>query len=286
MKKLFNSKFLFVAVVTILIISVIMLVGCSPFKDAPQGITIDSRKFTKIKDKRMFAEAEDYQGYIYKNGEEAFCFRIKSPDIEEGKKYPMVIFLHGMGDWGNDNSRHMYHSLIDSVEAYVNEPTFVFMPQAVKNWDWSDKGLLSDKGGMDKLYNECLDKLIVQYPIDPSRVYLTGMSMGGHGTIWQATQHSEKYAAIMPVCGLFYFEKGGIQVSNLEKIINKPMWFFHSRNDDAVEFSNSPRLIAELEKLGATNIKSTWFDEPLHDITKLAYDNAEVWQWLFSQRLN
>ncbi len=110
--------------------------------------------------------------------------------------------------------------------------------------------------------------------------------MGGHGTIWQATQHSEKYAAIMPVCGLFYFEKGGIQVSNLEKIINKPMWFFHSRNDDAVEFSNSPRLINELEKLGATNIKSTWFDEPLHDITKLAYDNAEVWQWLFSQRLN
>ena len=107
--------------------------------------------------------------------------------------------------------------------------------------------MLSDKGGMDKLYNECLDKLLVQYPIDPSRVYLTGMSMGGHGTIWQATQHSEKYAAIMPVCGLFYFEKGGIQVSNLEKIINKPMWFFHSRNDDAVEFSNSPRLIGELQ---------------------------------------
>lgn len=263
-----------------------LLVGCSLFKEAPQGISIDSRKFTKIKDKRMYAEAEDYQGYIYKNGEEAFCFRMKSPEIEEGKKYPMVVFLHGMGDWGNDNSRHMYHSLIDSVAQYIDEPAFVFMPQAIKNWDWTDVGVLSDKGGMDKLYNECLDKLIVQYPIDKSRVYLTGMSMGGHGTIWQATQHPEKYAAIMPVCGLFYFEESGIQVKNLNNIVKKPMWFFHSHNDKTVDFSNSTKLIAELENLGAQNIKSTWFEEPLHDITKLSYDNADVWEWLFSQKLN
>lgn len=280
-----NKSLIFISIVLVLLCSC-FLIGCTPFKDAPQGISEDNRNFTKIKDERMYAEVEDYKGYIYKSGNDAFCFRLKSPEIEENKSYPLVIFLHGMGDWGSDNSSHMYHSLIDSVDKYVTEDSFVFMPQAVKNWDWSDDGVLVDKGGMDKLYNECLDKLLDKYPIDRNRVYLTGMSMGGHGTIWQATNHPEKYAAIMPVCGLFYFEKDGIQVNNLDKIIDKPMWFFHSRNDKTVPFDNSTKLIKELEGLGAKNIKSSWFDEPLHDITSLSYDNAEVWKWLFSQKLN
>lgn len=269
----------------LLLVCMTFLIGCTPFKEYSQGLSEDTRTFTKIKDKRMFAEAEDYKGYVYKSGDDAFCFRLKSPEIEQDKQYPMVVFLHGMGDWGTDNSSHMYHSLIDSVAKYVKEECFVFMPQAVKNWDWSDSGRLVDKGGMDKLYNECLDLLLNKFPIDKSKVYLTGMSMGGHGTVWQATQHPEKYAAIMPVCGWYYSEKASIQVEKLQNIANKPMWFFHSRNDKTVAFDNSTKLIAELKTLGATNIKTSWFDEPLHDITGLSYDNTEVWQWLFKQKL-
>ena len=63
------------------------------------------------------------------------------------------------------------------------------------------------------------------------------------------------------------------------------MWFFHSRNDKTVPFDNSIKLINELESLGAKDIKTSWFDEPLHDITKLSYDDREVWDWLFSQSL-
>ena len=285
MNRLKKINLLAIVILSVAILS-IFLIGCTPFKEAPQGLSEDTRTFTKISDKRMFAEAPDYKGYIYKSGEQAFCFRFKSPEIEKDKKYPLVVFLHGMGDWGSDNSRHMYRSLIDSVEKYAPEDAFVLMPQAIKDWDWSDIGVLVDKGGMDKLYNECLDLLLDKYPIDKDRVYLTGMSMGGHGTIWQATNHSEKYAAIMPVCGLFYFEKTGIQVQNLDKIADKPMWLFHSRNDKTVPFDNSVKLIKELESLGAKNIKSSWFDEPLHDITKLSYDKKEVWDWLFSQSLN
>lgn len=285
MKSKNKFKFLSVSVIVVLVICALFLIGCMPFKDAPQGLSEDTRSFTKIKDERMYAEAEDYKGYIYKSGDNAFCFRLKSPEIQSDKQYPLIVFLHGMGDWGSDNSRHMYRSLIDSVEKYAPEDAFVFMPQAVKNWDWSDTGVLVDKGGMDKMYNECLDLLLDKYPIDKKRVYLTGMSMGGHGTVWQATNHAEKYAAIMPVCGLFYFEKSGIQVQNLDKIADKPMWFFHSRNDKTVPFDNSIKLINELESLGAKDIKTSWFDEPLHDITKLSYDDREVWDWLFSQSL-
>lgn len=282
-RKILNKLPIF-AIAVVLLVGMLFMTSCTPFKEAPQGLSEDTRSFTKIADKRMFAEAKDYKGYVYKSGEQAFCFRFKSPEqIEQGKKYPLVVFLHGMGDWGSDNSSHMYHSLIDSVKKYAPEDCFVFMPQAVKNWDWSDDGVLTDKGGMDNLYNECLDEIFEQFPVDKSRVYLTGMSMGGHGTIWQACEHSQNYAAIMPVCGLYYFEKGGIQVKNLQNITNIPMWFFHSRNDNTVPFNNSTRLIEELKGLGADNIKSSWFDEPLHDITALAYDNSEVWTWLFAQ---
>lgn len=281
-----KAKFSLIFILTILcLMSCSTLIGCTPFKNFEQGLSEDTRTFTKIKDKRMYAEAEDYKGFVFKSGEDAFCFRLKYPEIEQGKQYPMVIFLHGMGDWGTDNSSHMYHSLIDSVKKYVQEECFVFMPQAVKNWDWSDTGRLVDNGGMDKLYNECLDLLLQKYPIDKNRVYLTGMSMGGHGTVWQATQHPEKYAAIMPVCGWYYSDKSGIQVENLQNIANKPMWFFHSRNDKTVPFNNSTELIEDLKALGAKDIKTSWFDEPLHDITSLAYDNKIVWDWLFEQRL-
>ncbi|MDE6565953.1 MAG: hypothetical protein K2L47_02660, partial [Clostridia bacterium] len=287
MKSKNKFKFLSVSVIVVLVICALFLIGCMPFKDAPQGLSEDTRNFTKIKDERMYAEAEDYKGYIYKSGEDAFCFRLNSPNIEDGKNYPMVIFLHGMGDYGSDNSKHMYRSLIDSVAKYAPEDTFVFMPQGIKNWDWSSDSVLTGKGGMDKLYNECLDVLLEKFPIDRSRVYLTGMSMGGHGTIWQVTNYPEKYAALMPVCGWFYYDGSGEKsVNNLDKIVNKPMWFFHSRNDKTVPFNNSTKLVEELESLGATNIKTSWFDEPLHDITSLAYDKEEVWQWLFKQKLN
>lgn len=288
-KNLFKRSATIVSVMLITALFAIVLVGCTPFKDAPQGMSEDARTFTKISDKRMYAEAEDYKGYIYKSGEEAFCFRLKSPDtIEDGKVYPLVVFLHGKGDYGSDNSKHMYRSLIDSVEKYAPEDCFVFMPQGIKNRDWSDNGILTGKGGMDRLYNECLDILLEEYPIDNDRVYLTGMSMGGHGSVWQAANHPEKYAALMPVCGVFYYWDNGVRiVENLENIVGKPMWFFHSRNDNTVVFDNSPDLIAELKSLGATDdsIKTRWFDEPLHDITSLAYDSADVWQWLFAQKL-
>ncbi len=286
MKRLSKFKLLLVVVVALIVISSTMLIGCTPFKAAPQGISEDTREFTKIKDKRMYAEAKDYKGYIYKNGDEAFCFRFKSPNIEENKVYPLVIFLHGLGDFGSNNSSHMYRSLIDGVAQNAPEECFVFMPQGVKNYDWTDTGILTGKGGMDKLYNECLDLLLENYPIDKARVYLTGMSMGGQGTVWQATQHPEKYAGIIPLCGWYYL-KGvdEMKLKNLENIVDKPMKFFHSRNDNAVDFECSKKVVEKLKSLGATNIEFIEFDEPLHDITPLVYCEKELWQWLFSQKL-
>lgn len=272
-------------IVVIVAVCVSILCGCMSFASAPQGISEDSRTFKKIKDQRMYAEAPDYKGYIFKDGVESFCFRFKTPTtIEEGKAYPLVVFLHGMGDYGDDNSSHMYRSLIDSIAEYAPEDCYVFIPQGITNRDWSDNGIMTGKGGMDALYNKCLEQLIEDYNIDTNRIYLTGMSMGGHGTIWQATNHPDKYAALMPVCGLFYWDDGTAIVDKLETLKDMPIWLFHSKNDATVRFNNSTKLISELDRVGNTNYKARWFVVPAHDITTYAYDSQEVWQWLFSQK--
>lgn len=280
-----NKKIL--AIISIsLILCVATLVGCANFADAPQGISEDIRVFKKIKDQRMYAESEDYKGYIFKDGDDAFCFRLKTPEnIEENKVYPMVVFLHGMGDYGNDNSAHMYKSLINSVANYAPEDCYVFMPQGIKNYDWSATSIVTGKGGMDSLYNKCLDALIEQHNIDTNRIYLTGMSMGGHGTVWQATNHPNKYAAIMAVCGLFYWNDGTQLIDNIDTLKGMPIWLFHSENDETVNISNSYKLVEALKAIGNTKYKTSWFTVNKHDITVEAYDSAEVWQWLFTQKL-
>lgn len=209
-----------VAIVTAIMI---LLVACTPFgSDTPQGISLDTRTFKKISDERMIAEAENYGGYIFKDGDDVMTFRFKKPSkITEGEKYPLIVFLHGSGDGGTDNSRHMYKSLINSVGKYVGDDCFVLMPQADKKLDWTQIGGKSGDKGSSDLYNKMLDAVIaVNSAIDTNRVYLTGMSMGGNGTIYQAYNYPEKYAAVVALCG-YYNEN---IISDLSRFDGMGIW--------------------------------------------------------------
>lgn len=95
-----KKNYLLAMVILSVIILTLFLIGCTPFKDAPQGLSEDTRSFTKIKDERMYAEAEDYKGYIYKSGDNAFCFRLKSPEIHSDKQYPLIVFFAWYGRLG------------------------------------------------------------------------------------------------------------------------------------------------------------------------------------------
>lgn len=275
-----TNKRIIISVIALLVIFSCVLVACVPFgKDAPQGISEDTRTFKKIKDERMVAENTDYKGYIFKKGDSVMTFRLKSPTtIEENKKYPLIVFLHGMGDWGTDNSRHMYKSLIESVDKYVAEECYVFMPQTNKNYDWKGTHRKTGKKSED-IYNYCLDELIKTRAIDRDRVYITGMSMGGNGTLYQAYTHPEKYAAAVPLCGYFPDE----EFSDLSRLSDIALWLAHSRTDDVVAFEESEKLYNRLVASGRTDIKTTWIDDYKHDITLPVYNNAELWQWMLEK---
>lgn len=269
------------SIVALVAVVTILAVACVPFgSDAPQGISIDTRTFKKISDERMVAEAENYGGYIFKDGDDVMTFRFKKPSIiKENAKYPLIVFLHGRGDGGTDNSRHMYKSFINSVDKYVGDNCYVLMPQADKKLDWTQIGGKSGDKGSSDLYNKMLDAVIADNSaIDTSRVYLTGMSMGGYGTIYQAYNYPEKYAAVVALCGYYNEEI----ISDLSRFDDIGIWLEHSKTDDAVNYKESEGLYNRLISYGRStqDTKLNLIEKYKHDITEISYDNQALWQWL------
>lgn len=277
-----KSRFKQLSIVVAIIALLMIFAACTPFaSDAPLGISEDTRTFTKIKDARMVAEAEDYKGYIFKTEKQTMCYRLKSPkEIKENIKYPLIVFLHGSIDGGTDNSKHMFRSLIDNVKLNVGDDCYVFMPQGNAKSDWTN--YVDKKGkmkGMSEIYNACLDTLIEDMSIDKNRVYITGMSMGGGGTGFQISNFPQKYAAAMPLCG--YFPE--YIVSDISVLKNFPIWLGHSVKDPVVNFSESKGFYDRLVEIGNNDVHNTWLEGNAHDMTKPFYDNAEVWKWLMSK---
>lgn len=274
-------------IVAVVAVVTLLAVSCTPFgSDAPQGISLDTRTFKKISDERMIAEAENYKGYIFKDGDSVMTFRLKKPSvIKDDMKYPVIVFLHGRDDGGTDNSRHMYKSLINSVGKYVGDDCYVLMPQADKKLDWTQIGGKSGDKGSSDLYNKMLDAVIAENSaIDTNRVYLTGMSMGGNGTIYQAYNYPEKYAAVVALCG-YYNEN---IISDLSRFDGMGIWLEHSKTDDVVNYKESEGLYNRLISYGrSTNdTKLNLIEKYKHDITEISYDNQALWQWLMAYHKN
>lgn len=260
-----------VVVAAIALVCVCMTTAACVASGLHEGINRLYEKYKPVADERMYAEAPDYGGYAFVLGGETMKFRMKFPDrIEENKRYPLVVFLHGAGDNGTDNRKHMYRSVIDGIADYAPEDCFVVLPQTPKETDWTDSGY-------DGLYNALFRALLENFPIDRARVYLTGMSMGGFGTVYQAMKRPELYAAIMPLCG-------GSLWTDLSALKNMPVWVAHSDDDPAVDPIYSHFLYAELLRLGNDNVHCTWFADQGHQITKAFYAQPEVWTWLFAQK--
>lgn len=267
----------FLSVTVALCVAIALTLGACA-ANLSDGIHALDQTYRPVSDKRMYAEAPDYEGYVFVRGTERMNFRMKKPTVtEEGKTYPLVIFLHGAGDNGTDNRKHMYKSLIKGAAQYAPEECFVMLPQTPGDTDWTDGGNGVKGDGYGSLYNALLDAVMADQPIDADRIYLTGMSMGGFGTVYQAMTHPERYAAIMPLCG-------GSTWIDLTALADMPVWMAHSDDDPAVDPVFSHFLYAELLRLGNPNVRCTWYTDQGHQITQAFYSQPEVWTWLFSWR--
>lgn len=212
-------------------------------------------------------------------------YRLLKPlRVAEGKKYPLVVFLHGAGERGTDNEKQLIHGIpqFASNENREKYPCFLIAPQcpAAQRWvevDWSADSHMQPKeaGPAGRMTIELVEKAIKELPVDPKRVYITGLSMGGYGTWDLIARRPELFAAAAPVCG-------GADESTAEKIKHIPIWAFHGAKDTAVKPSRSRNMIAALEKVGAKP-KYTEYADVGHNSWDNAYKDPKFYQWLFDQ---
>ena len=189
-------------------------------------------------------------------------------DYDEKQKYPLVFFLHGAGERGDDLDVACSHGFMKHVRESGAEYPFIFVaPQcpADKFWGCYTESLLA-----------FLDYVCESLPVDKDRIYLTGLSMGGTGTWMLAMAASERFAANAPICGSGIYWYGGA----LTKL---PIMVYHGDCDDIVPIHNSIEMIQSVNKRGGNaRIKILYGVE--HDAWEAAYQGDELYTWLLSHR--
>jgi predicted peptidase len=184
---------------------------------------------------------------------------------KEGTKWPLLFFLHGAGERGTDVELVKRHGPPGLVEAGRKYPFILLSPQCPVDEYWSVPVLKA-----------LLDGILERYRVDRSRIYLTGMSMGGNGTWRMATAHPEIFAAIAPICGW----GDTTRVSALREI---PVWAFHGKKDPVIDFERGESMVNSLKSAGG-NVRFTAYPEAGHDSWTETYKNPEFYEWLLGQK--
>ena len=135
------------------------------------------------------------------------------------KKCPLIIFLHGAGERGNNLDLLKKHGIPKIVEQNPDFPFITLSPQCPKDSWWTSEL---------RLLNGLVDKITKSYQVDMSRIYLTGLSMGGFGAWSLASMNPDLFAAIVPICG------GGEPDRAARALKNMPVWVFHGAKDTVV----------------------------------------------------
>ena len=218
---------------------------------------------------------------------EQFHYRFLRPaETEAGGRYPLVFFLHGAGERGSDNQTQLKYLPTWLAKSPLRQqyPCFVVAPQCQPDQRWSPFAW-SDKTSSPLTTNPTVDlaaavaalnEVCASEAVDPQRIYLTGLSMGGYGAWELAARYPERFAAVVPICG------GGDELQ-AAKLVTVPIWCFHGADDSVVPVERSRSMIEAIRAAGG---KPRYSELPGvgHDAWTPAYQHSELLAWLFAQR--
>jgi predicted peptidase len=200
---------------------------------------------------------------------------------DKAKPTPVVLFLHGSGETKGDKSGKM--PVEQGIGPYLKGrrektfPALVIIPQA-ETRGWQADGESAKRAML------MLDEVTKEYTVDPKRVYLTGLSMGGFGTWSLAAAHPDKWAAIVPVCGGLRWGKGESKLAETaEKIKDIPCWCWHGGADPVVKPELSREVIDALKAAGGKP-RYTELEGVGHESWDACYASEDVYRWLFKQK--
>lgn len=234
-----------------------------------------------------------YQKAFYTNGQDTLPYRLLLPEnFNPNQKYPLILFLHGSGERGNDNAIQLVHGgklfLIDSIRKKY--PAIVIFPQCPKTSFWSNVEIKMNEDST-RMFNFQLNKkpslamdLLMQllkqfmrtYLLDKKRMYVGGLSMGGMGTFEVVGRNPKLFAAAFPICG-------GGDSSTASKLKKTNWWVFHGAKDNVVSPQYSVQMVQALKKVKAS-VKFTSYPEATHNSWDSAFAEPSLFLWLFHNK--
>jgi len=209
----------------------------------------------------------------------------KPAGYDETKKYPLVLFLHGAGERGEDNQAQTKNGVRFFLQNQAKFPCFIVAPQCPAKLQWVDTPWGNLKHAMPAQPTEPMQSTVELLAalqkefaaVDSKRLYVTGLSMGGFGTWDIVSRFPKKFAAAVPICG-------GADEAQAPGIAKVPVWVFHGGADDVVKTVRSRNIVAALKAAGGAP-KYTEYPGVGHGSWDQAYGEAELFPWLFSQKL-
>ncbi len=230
-------------------------------------------------------------GFINKaleDGKHTWRYVVYVPDnYTPDKAWPLIVFLHGAGERGDDGLKQTQVGIGTAIRFHPDRfPAIVLMPQCPEDAFWDVI--------MDRM-ETALAQTREEYRIDPQRIYLTGLSMGGYGTWLWGGSEADTFAALMPICG-------GGDVSAIEKLLDRkmsrdfgtaeervqrlaklPIWAFHGAKDTVVPPEASRKMVKAVKEAGG-KVKYTEFPDAEHNSWDAAYQDEDAIAWLLKQR--
>ncbi len=196
-------------------------------------------------------------------------------EYHDRQAWPCILFLHGVGENGDDGARHLEAGLPHYVRAHeVTFPAVALFPQC--------RGLWKYVGEDERFVLEALAAAEREFRIDPARIYLTGLSQGGCSAFDLGAKYPERWAALLVVCGAGKPE-------DAPRLAGLPAWIFHGELDEAVPPSGGH--LYDDESVGGRDMarllpgaRYTEFPGADHFIWDRVYDDPAVWDWLFAQK--
>jgi predicted peptidase len=186
-------------------------------------------------------------------------------DYEQQESWPLLLFLHGSGERGDDLELVKVHGPPKLIAAGHEFPMIVVSPQCPESQRWQAVTL-----------SALLDDVVEKHRVDEDRIYVTGLSMGGFGTWALAAYSPGRFAAIAPICG-------GAETFWAKEMTNVPVWVFHGDQDEAVPVERTLQMVEALREKGAEP-RMTIYPGVEHDSWTQTYENPELYEWLLEHR--
>ncbi|MBO9634093.1 MAG: dienelactone hydrolase family protein [Chitinophagaceae bacterium] len=229
------------------------------------------------------AIAQQFEKRQFILGGDTLPYRLLYPqDYKPGKKYPLLLFLHGAGAWGTDNEKPLKSLpavFLDSLNR-KKYPCFILVPQCTKQEPWVRfPGFPNSIATPDtpttstRLALKLIHSLKKELPVKTKCIYITGLSLGGEGTFDFLSRAPGLFAAAVPICGIADTAKAAIY----KKV---PLWAFHGDEDDVNNVKYTRMVIARLKEAGGKP-KYTEYKGVKHNSWIKAYAEPTLLDWLF-----